>query len=72
MDTKGGEANPHLHDRDQVRALILLAAHKAIGGVSISSLHDAASLIDELTDEAERRGVVLTVGSAHEIVARRA
>ena len=72
MDTNEGVAAAHLHDRDQVRALILLAAHKAIGKVSISSLHDAPSLIDELAEEAERRGVVLTVGSAHEIVARRA
>ncbi len=72
MDIKNGAAAPHLHDREQVRALILLAAHKAIGGVSISNLPDPRALVDELADEAERRGVVLAVGSAHEIVARRA
>ena len=72
MDTNDGAAAPHLHDREQVRALILLAAHKAIGGASISNLPDPRGLINELADEAERRGVVLAVGSAHEIVARRA
>ena len=72
MDTNNGAAAPHLHDREQVRALILLAAHKAIGGVSISNLPDPRALVDELADEAGRRGVVLAVGSAHEIVARRA
>ena len=72
MDIKDGAAAPHLHDREQVRALILLAAHKAIGGASISNLPDPRGLINELADEAERRGVVLAVGSAHEIVARRA
>ena len=72
MDTNDGAAAPHLHDREQVRALILLAAHKTIGGVSISNLPDPRALVDELADEAGRRGVVLAVGSAHEIVARRA
>ncbi|HEY3334495.1 MAG TPA: hypothetical protein VGK16_04590 [Candidatus Limnocylindrales bacterium] len=71
MDTIDGATQPHLHDREQVRALILLAAHKAIGGVSISNLPDAPALADELADEARRRGVALVAGSAHTIVARR-
>jgi hypothetical protein len=72
MDINNGAGAPHLHDREQVRALILLAAHKAIGGVSISNLPDPRGLVAELAGEAGRRGVVLMVGSAHEIVARRA
>ena len=72
MDTNDGAAAPHLHDREQVRAIIMLAANKAIGRVSISNLPDARGLVDELADEAERRGVVLAVGAAHEIVAQRA
>ncbi|HEU0244299.1 MAG TPA: hypothetical protein VFQ75_10365 [Candidatus Limnocylindrales bacterium] len=72
MDTNEGVVEHHLHDREQVRALILLAAHRTIGGVSISNLPDAAALADELADEARRRGVSLVVGSAHTIVARRA
>ena len=72
MDIKDGAAAPHLHDREQVRAIILLAAHKAIGAVSISNLPDPRGLVDELADEAERCGVVIAVGAAHEIVARRA
>ena len=72
MDTPSGPAGPNLHDREQVRALILLAAHTTIGGVSISNIPDAPALADELADEAKRRGVVLTVGSAHSLVARRA
>jgi hypothetical protein len=72
MDINDVAAAPRLHDREQVRALILLAAHKAVGRVSISNLADPRGLIDELASEAERRGVVLAVGAAHEIVVRRA
>jgi hypothetical protein len=72
VDINDGAAAPHLHDREQVRALILLAAHRTIGRASISNLPDPRGLVDELADEAERRGVVLAIGPAHEIVARRA
>jgi hypothetical protein len=66
---EGTRADDHL--REQVRAVILLAASGRISGVSISNLPDATVLIEEFGDEARRHGVVLAAGSAHAIIARR-
>jgi hypothetical protein len=64
-------SNGRAHGREQVRALILLAANGRISGVSISNLPDAPALVLELEDEADRLGVALTTNGAQRIVARR-
>jgi hypothetical protein len=71
MDVINEGSNGRAHGREQVRALILLAANARISGVSISNLPDAPALMRELADEADRLGVALTTNGAQRIVARR-
>src|SRR3954466_14056258 len=71
MDVIDRGSSRSTYGREQVRALILLAAKARISGVSISNLPDAPALVRELADEADRLGVALTTNGAQRIVAPR-